>query len=185
MAAPVSTRLKNTTRAATNGWRPPACLHGAAAWAWQCWTSWTSHPLLRPPSQCLPLVFDTRSPFGWLQPLLLHPRLALGRGATAPFELWRWEKRVERGQVYPWRRGKQTRTGWMWWGPCLVTVYFSVSAVLGKRLARHSNTSFTNVTYSRQNDSHPLNCSKEILKKCFKVKLNGKRYFRSLYPRKI
>lgn len=30
-AAPVLTRLRNTTRAATSGWQPPACSRGAAA----------------------------------------------------------------------------------------------------------------------------------------------------------
>lgn len=86
MAAPVSTPLKSTTHAAINGSQPPACSHGAAAWAWLCWSSWTSRHLPRPPSRFLPPAFDTGSLFGWPQPLLLQPRLALGRDATALFE---------------------------------------------------------------------------------------------------
>lgn len=86
MAAPVSTPLRSTTHAATSGWQLPACSRGAAAWAWLYWSCWISHHPPRPPFRFPPPAFDTGSPLGWPQPLLLQPRLALGRDATARFE---------------------------------------------------------------------------------------------------
>lgn len=97
-AAPVLTQSRSTTRGATSGLRPPACSLGAAASAWRYSSSWTSRRLPRPPSQCPPPAFDTGSPFGWLRPPLLQPRLDLGRDATVQCEMRRgdyWERRGE------------------------------------------------------------------------------------------
>lgn len=110
MAAPVSTPSRSTTRAATNGSRRPACSHGAAVWAWLCWSCWTSHHPPHPPSRFPPPAFDTGSPLGWPQPLLLQPRLALGKDAIALFERG-GGRETGMDKIHGWRGVKRQREG--------------------------------------------------------------------------